>query len=103
MKANDFYYAPGCCLACSKQYKGCLCFQCKCRKCEHYDGSGYGRACTMAEYLSEESKRAYYERKEQAERNKKYPITTQKTIFGNYLRKNTPQFLAKENRKRVRK
>lgn len=33
---NDYYFAKGCCLSCAKQIWGCLCFECKCRKCKHY-------------------------------------------------------------------
>ena len=33
-ECEDYYedgYDTGCCLKCSKSYKGCLCFECKCK------------------------------------------------------------------------
>jgi len=35
----DYYNEPedtGCCLNCSSSYKGCLCFDCKCKRCFWY-------------------------------------------------------------------
>lgn len=29
----------GCCLICENAYPGCLCYDCKCSKCEHYSGN----------------------------------------------------------------
>lgn len=33
----DYYEEEGCCLTCPDAYPGCLCFECKCRQCAHYD------------------------------------------------------------------
>lgn len=30
---------PGCCLHCPDAKPGCLCYNCKCSKCEHYSGN----------------------------------------------------------------
>lgn len=35
----------GCCLLCVEAHDGCLCFNCKCTKCEHYDEE---EKCTIA-------------------------------------------------------
>ena len=33
---RDYFGFDGCCLTCSKQSKGCLCYACKCKKCFWY-------------------------------------------------------------------
>jgi len=33
----DYYGEEGCCLTCEEQEEDCLCFNCKCRKCEWYE------------------------------------------------------------------
>lgn len=33
----DYYEKEGCCLTCPDAYRGCLCPECRCRKCAHYD------------------------------------------------------------------
>lgn len=40
------YDEIGCCLTCEEGYEGCLCFECKCRKCEEYDPEG--KYCRLA-------------------------------------------------------
>jgi len=32
----DYYKKPGCCFDCWKSAPGCLCFECKCKKCSWY-------------------------------------------------------------------
>ena len=39
---GDYYSCEGCCLVCSKQAAGCLCFECKCRKCIWYEEKDVG-------------------------------------------------------------
>jgi hypothetical protein len=34
---EDYYGEEGCCLNCSDAHDGCLCFSCKCRKCDWYE------------------------------------------------------------------
>ena len=34
----DFYGEDGCCLTCEDAEEGCLCYACKCTKCEWYSG-----------------------------------------------------------------
>lgn len=38
---KDYYELEdhGCCLICEEGYEGCLCYNCKCSKCEHYSGN----------------------------------------------------------------
>lgn len=38
---RDYYELEdqGCCLICEEGYEGCLCYNCKCSKCEHYSGN----------------------------------------------------------------
>jgi hypothetical protein len=33
---DDFYGMEGCCLTCEWAEEGCLCYDCKCRRCVHY-------------------------------------------------------------------
>lgn len=52
---EDFYelclegYEGGCCLVCPEAHEGCLCYECKCRKCYcyTYDGNDSGH-CDIA-------------------------------------------------------
>ena len=92
------YYALddlGCCLICPDAYDGCLCYNCKCKKCDWYDDSGIGRPCSKCDELIEERKAL--QQIEKYEKN--FPKTNQKNIFGGYLRKHTKQFLFYDNRK----
>ena len=56
---NDYYGTGGCCLTCDKEEKreGCLCFDCKCKKCDDYisleDGKG---ECIIARNAKTKSK-----------------------------------------------
>jgi hypothetical protein len=36
MNVYDFYGEEGCCLTCDEAEEGCLCYECKCRRCIHY-------------------------------------------------------------------
>ena len=42
----DYYGKDGCCLTCPTAYIGCLCFNCKCRKCAYYDSEI--RSCNIS-------------------------------------------------------
>lgn len=42
----------GCCLLCDEAEDGCLCYDCKCTKCEHYDEE---EKCTIARRAEENS------------------------------------------------
>lgn len=62
----DYSSEPyGCCLNCPNAHPGCLCFECKCTKCEHYippcDWDGEHGKCDIClpennEYSPEEKK-----------------------------------------------
>jgi len=59
----------GCCLYCSKSSPGCLCFDCKCRKCYWYNNEGW---CEKTEILKKEAKKRFIEeikRKEEIKNN----------------------------------
>ena len=43
---KDYYEEEGCCLTCPDAYPGCLCVECKCRQCAHYDASL--QSCSIA-------------------------------------------------------
>ena len=91
----------GCCLICEKAEEGCLCFDCKCSKCYWYDNEAKyfgGRACEKVY----DFKRRYRFQKEIEKINnfeKRFPKTSQKTIIGTNLRKNTKQYWAFEKKK----
>jgi hypothetical protein len=56
---NDYHALedPGCCLLCEDAEEGCLCFECKCRKCSHYvPGAWGGGRCDLAEGSGERQK-----------------------------------------------
>jgi hypothetical protein len=56
----------GCCLNCSKNYVGCLCYDCKCSKCLWYCKiSGLKGICELTEWQKEEREREKQEWKEQ--------------------------------------
>lgn len=38
----------GCCLRCPDAHPGCLCYECKCRQCAHYDGDLKRRSIAVA-------------------------------------------------------
>jgi len=45
----DYYGKVGCCLTCEEAEEGCLCYECKCRKCCHYEPTGvFEGFCTLA-------------------------------------------------------
>ena len=58
----DFYLESGCCLCCDEAEPGCLCFNCKCKRCEHYikpsDWDGEKGKCART-IFSKEEKKAY--------------------------------------------
>ena len=62
----------GCCLNCSKSYQGCLCYDCKCKKCywyfkDLYDSKGY---CELGPILREKKKQElikYYKQQKEKE------------------------------------
>lgn len=96
----------GCCLICPNGYDGCLCYKCKCRKCDNYERTPYGGHCQLIEQFKQERREAKWYAKREAkwyaklvQQKKYYPPTNQQTISGKPLRKNTPQFIAYENRK----
>lgn len=41
-KKDEYYGEFGCCLTCPKAHTGCLCYNCKCRKCLHYVEKQFG-------------------------------------------------------------
>lgn len=55
----DYAYEYGCCLACEYAEPGCLCYACKCSKCEHYiapeDWDGEKGKCSLC-ILTKEQK-----------------------------------------------
>jgi len=44
---EDFYGEVGCCLTCENAEEDCLCYQCKCRRCIHYESTGDNGYCTL--------------------------------------------------------
>jgi len=46
----DYYGEVGCCLTCEDAEEGCLCYECKCRQCCHYEWSqaDFKGFCTLA-------------------------------------------------------
>ena len=56
----DFYGELGCCLTCDDETKmmneiedeehDCLCYDCKCTKCDNYESDGCEGWCTIAGY-----------------------------------------------------
>jgi len=56
----DYYGELGCCLTCDDETKmmnkindeeyGCLCYDCMCTKCAHYESDGYEGWCAIAGY-----------------------------------------------------
>ena len=48
---RDYYGEDGCCLTCEDSYDGCLCFDCKCKKCEWYEAdTDYSGHCEYGQY-----------------------------------------------------
>lgn len=37
----NYYGEPGCCYTCPDREQGCLCFECRCTRCEHYRKDDY--------------------------------------------------------------
>ena len=46
----------GCCLNCPSSYPGCLCYECKCKKCYWYGSSESGGWCEKIDVLKKERK-----------------------------------------------
>jgi hypothetical protein len=73
--ATDYYEIEdsGCCLLCPDAHKGCLCFDCCCKKCywysspgDNYDDNG---SCDKVEELKEENREEWIRmKKEEQER-----------------------------------
>jgi hypothetical protein len=60
----------GCCLICPDAKEGCLCFNCKCKKCFYYS-KGFNKGyCDLTETLKEEKKQRWIEEKNEEERIK---------------------------------
>jgi hypothetical protein len=63
----------GCCLVCPEAHEGCLCYDCKCKKCFYYsppEGFSDKGSCDKVSELKEERKkelREYYKQKEEKE------------------------------------
>lgn len=65
----------GCCLNCEKSHPGCLCYECKCKKCYWYDYIGLNTGvCDLVDDLKEERQKKQEEIKE--EQKRKYPNAT---------------------------
>jgi hypothetical protein len=71
----SYYGEDGCCLTCEKEEKreGCLCYDCKCKKCRHYNPSAFDSStpyydserwfvCDLAERWKKEAEKRYEER-----------------------------------------
>jgi len=61
--AHDYLDESGCCLNCEKAAPGCLCYECKCTKCEWYSspyhtGTGKGK-CDAVGIKKEQMRRSY--------------------------------------------
>lgn len=50
LNSKDQYGTSGCCLTCRKQADGCLCFNCKCRKCDWYEIRIHGWDLDLYDY-----------------------------------------------------
>jgi len=95
------YYAiddPGCCLVCDYASPGCLCYDCKCSKCEWYNPSGHGRACGKVDDFEDE-RRQHKREQEYLGWERKHKRTDQKTLTGDWIRENTLELFKRENRK----
>lgn len=67
----DYFKEPsdtGCCLDCSNSYKGCSCYECKCKKCYWYNWEGF---CEFVDILEERKRKEFIETKN-AESELKY-------------------------------
>lgn len=57
--SDDYDDNSGCCLNCEDKEDGCLCYNCKCRKCFHYSppiyGEGDNGSCDLADEYKEEA------------------------------------------------
>ena len=75
---EDFYQScetdEGCCLNCSDSHEGCLCYDCKCKKCWWYtppeEWDGIKGHCDMVEVLKEERKQEAIDYYQQIEESK---------------------------------
>lgn len=69
---RDYYELEdqGCCLHCPMAEPGCLCFNCKCSKCEHYSGNDPehaheinedtgGKYCVLVEFWRDQKQREF--------------------------------------------
>jgi len=45
---TDYYQEEGCCLTCENAEEGCLCYDCKCKQCDHYVEGHYKGYCHIA-------------------------------------------------------
>jgi TusA-related sulfurtransferase len=46
---EDYAYSSHCCLSCERASPGCLCYDCRCIKCEHYHATNSEKGyCTLA-------------------------------------------------------
>jgi len=52
-----YYGEDGCCLTCPNAHLGCLCFNCRCRVCAHYDSEL--RRCSIAVARQDKWERVY--------------------------------------------
>jgi len=52
----------GCCLNCYEAREGCLCYDCKCKKCYWYSTDGYNGHCEKTDALKEQRKKEAKER-----------------------------------------
>lgn len=59
---EDYYGINGCCLTCLNGYEGCLCIDCKCKKCFWYAKTWYGGVCDKK--WTKEKAKEYYEQKQ---------------------------------------
>jgi hypothetical protein len=65
----DYYdetgYNEGCCLKCDNAHPGCLCYDCKCKKCYWYQAIGDGKGICEKKYelILEKKRRRLFEQK----------------------------------------
>lgn len=61
----ELEYNSGCCLKCSESHEGCLCYNCKCKKCYWYtppeENDGEKGICDLVEELKRERKEKFLE------------------------------------------
>jgi hypothetical protein len=96
---TDYYHIQdsGCCLICPNSYDGCLCYNCKCRKCDAYDRG----ICSYVDYFKQQRADQRWEEQQRQlkqEVDRKKPETPQLNLFGKKIRKNTIEYFERINR-----